>query len=318
MLSRTPNWWPFEGQSWVKALHALGPEVRDASRASQSYALPPPHLFATDVEVVKRYLLVWLRIRQWALQQAFFPNAHCMILMTAEQWRWVLFGKYYYLDSLDYISDTSRLQVPLSELKSLQRDPEPFVPPKKKHASVSNNLVVRSTVVHRMAYVAGFPPYNEHDVSRCLWRGRQVTRNDIASNNQMRCDVVRELSILIFRLELFALDRIICTPIYDSNDATYISARQLQLMSVWGTGGLIDVASDDLTSEEWQRRSRAVKNLEAIMVSWGFKAYRHPPTQSGMQYNKYEEDIFRYYILTFYSYHGRIPIFPMSARRVRA
>ncbi|THH28251.1 hypothetical protein EUX98_g5937 [Antrodiella citrinella] len=331
------DWVPAETRAWAAALSLCN--LVDHAEDRLLYALPSPHMFyryASDNASACRMLHNWLRIREWCILQVMNGAQQGRVLMTREEWRIALDGNYYQLVDVDpekcpfkaspaEIAELPLRPVPLKERNRVEGDKA------SKRRRIDNNhndrrvdrrLGTRVDINVRFGVHAQFVPHEE--TSRHRWGGREYTLQQLSGKGVVWGEVVWELAVMSFRLELMQVDRALCSGIYN-NQADGAWHRTNMAAKIWSIEGWITppwtykMDEDCLATERMDVRGRALARFARLMSVWPSldPNQMHPmqqllATSPNTLDASHDVAIFSFYICSAHSILGRIPTFPLQ------
>lgn len=298
---------------------------RDDNSKTLTYHLPPPHLFfagspSSDITVQKVHN--WIRIRPWCFDQI---NRRDEILMTTYQWRIALEGKYY-LTPHDHVKtdihctpeEIARLPPPPREVK--RRRTEDSSRKGESGPSTNKRVAFRIEINVRFGVHGSFPPYEPTQEAK--WGNDTFTAREVSSQSSQGLieEVVWELSVSNFRLELLALDRRILTLIYNDADMALAARRESAICSIWDNGWVRPLWETDSEPERlscgiWTRRLPAIRRLASVISLWPggehFRTWNPKHAVDERSFVDFEFDVYLFYARMFHRHFGRRPILPM-------
>ncbi|THH27108.1 hypothetical protein EUX98_g7084 [Antrodiella citrinella] len=328
------TWVPAEVTGWDAALRFC--TVLDAPDGRLLYALPSPHLFyQQDVnsDIGCRMLHNWIRIRRWCLRQVVNGASDGQVLMTNAEWRIALEGKYYQIVDIDpsHPQPSSAKQelakLPLKPEAAVQEDRQVSKKPaagKQKDGNykdryAKDRLAMRADINVRFGVHAGFPPYSED--GRHKWGGEVLSYAQMAGNEGLRSEIVWELALTNFRVEVLHVDRELCPLLYSGPDNGL--ERSVSVAHVWSRHGWVTPPwqyhqdEDCLSSTKAGVRGRALARFAHLMSRW-------PPMEPGDEaltvkwapepYELSENEastVLSFYIRAAHSVLGRLPTIPL-------
>lgn len=330
-----PTWLPPLAPGWISVFEETMDLDDDPNMALQ-YPLPPIHLFFADKGAVFGHRVHnWLRIRMWCLLEVLCPSNHCMVLMTTSQWRIALEGRYYLPDNMVNCTvkpqssshDMARLPPWPRKTKKARLEPQvasnvtsaSSVEVRKRKKALDRRVADRVDIGVRFLVHAGFAPYD--DTTSPQWGRTFVTSKMAHEDKDLWAEVVWELSVANFRLELLQLDRKVVMGVYCYEDKRYAAQREGKICHIWATGGLsVDWEResrwvDRLVIEDWEARRGAVKVMAEVLCGWpgGSKLMWHKDYDSNFKaFTDFEHAVFLFYTVTFHKHCGRLPIMPLS------
>lgn len=289
------------------------------------YHLPPVRLFYSENwDILAQKLHNWLRLRPWCLQQVLNPPEDGRVLMTNQQWRTALEGRFVKIPYDDRVrtliksrpSDVA--QLPDSE--PVSKRPRAAHKGRKDNGRIAESrLADRIDINVRFGVHARFAPY---DPEECvLWGGASLCKATIMGDDRLRQEVVWELSVAQFRLEFLALDRTILDDVYNDADTSLGARREFLICNIWGNGHIrpswdVEGTKDDpFGSGEWRERVEAVETMARVVSIWpyGDRAKAPPPgwASNSFVFEDFEFRVFRFYAETFHACMGRRPTLPL-------
>ncbi|GJF00802.1 hypothetical protein PsYK624_171030 [Phanerochaete sordida] len=329
-VTRPPSW-AHQSESLSRLEHFMLENFRDDNGKMQKYHLPPVHLFyasESDSPPVVHKTHNWLRIRQWCFDHLSRVGEQGSTPMTAHEWRAALDGLYY---SIPYDSSVVK---PKSALADIQRLPSAPPEAKRQRTGPSGNsykskknekaqyrrLASNIDVNVRFGVLAGFDPY---DADQQVSWGKVTLRSaDIAAQpgHTLLHEILWELSVANFRLELLELDRAILRVVYDHPDRAVAARRESLVCRVWRNGHLRPTWEDTdqcdvLSSILWADRIPAVKQLAFVLSSWPggdeYKTWNPATAWNAFAFFEFEYSVFLFYARAFHQRYGRRPILPL-------
>ena len=152
--------------------------------------------------------------------------------------------------------------------------------------------------------------------------GAPDPNGDIAAqvDHSLVREVVWELSVSNFRLELLDLDRTLLDVVYNHQDSSLAARRESLVCQIWQNGCICpawerSIDCDRLSAPAWDVRLPAVKQLAYIISAWPggerFKSWNDSFALNGAVFSRYEYDVFLFYARTFSKIRGRRPILPL-------
>ncbi|OBZ78745.1 hypothetical protein A0H81_01028 [Grifola frondosa] len=200
-----------------------------------------------------------------------------MVLMTTQQWRIALEGKYF---AIEY--EHSHVE-PESAKEHIIRLPPP--PPQEKRPRQEGKMeagqIMKNANAKRVAdrvdinvrfgIHGGFPPYSADCAP--AWGDVNITRQMLSADRTVFVGIVWELALFNFRLELIFLDRQLVPYFYNHSDQRLALRRERVIYEIWNSGGVRPMWTDDLkcdrlTSVLWDERREAVKQMAIVMKDW--------------------------------------------------
>ncbi|KAH9949883.1 hypothetical protein B0H21DRAFT_726583 [Amylocystis lapponica] len=320
-----PAWVQQSCQGWTRALAA----VKDLPCAQQDhgsqaffYPLPPLHLFyVVGAESAARRFHNWVRIRKWCIGQALNPPADARVLMTTTQWRIALEGQYYYIDPKLLIIP------PKSSRADIERLPVEPSPPKRSREAGGEmsrrnlrRLADRVDIAVRFGVQGGFLPFDSAS-TLVNWGTLQVTQDVAATKSDFWAEVIWELSVLTFRLELLELDRIILAKEYEDTDL-FASSRLTVLRQIWSPNQAVcpswhfDKRQNLLAEAEWDDRVWAFECWADAMLSWPGGAQLNKNRhyfENEKLYEAWEAEVIAFYCREYHARFARLPTIPQRA-----
>ncbi|KAI0039136.1 hypothetical protein FA95DRAFT_1612817 [Auriscalpium vulgare] len=311
-----PSWLPATNVHWapIEAKLASLSEVQNAKPIQ--YSLPPFHAFTGNVALKMHN---WLRIRPHCFL-AVHSQEERPTTLTASGWKVALDGSYHSFEQRPHAKHRSLYSPDLIA----QLPPHPATPPtlgkrREPHQSSrtlggqDKRVAEKLNVAVHFGVMCGFPPYHPDD--RPLWRNQLVSASRTESDQLLWQEVVWQLSIKHFRLELLQLDEEIMAEI--GEPSTY--QRHLDWLGVWNGG--LDVTTDPanldyILSEDWIWRRAGVLRLRALVHAWpdfgDSDIDNMEVTISPSAFNAYEVTLYEAYARYFYKRRGRLPTFPLA------
>lgn len=319
-----PSWVPPEAPGWSSAANCCG--LGDEEEFPKSYHLPMPYMFfqaRADNRGVMVRLHNWLRIRLWCIKQVVETASHGMVLMSGNDWRTALEGAYYQVN-IEPIEgeDAERTSRRAAQLALLPKDPRSDGSPPPKRQKVDNaggrerrrRLAARGEINVRFGLHAGFHPYDFSETSQ--WGSASISHEGMKSSD-LWAEVVWELSVLNFRLELLQLDRIHCPSLYIVADGGF--SRSQAIADVWGRDGLVSVQwttarNVDLLSGSSDVRTPALQRLATVLAEWPGGSHLREMCRKWPEVNS-DRDIYLFYIRSAHAVFNRIPAIPLVQPR---
>ncbi|KAI0053450.1 hypothetical protein FA95DRAFT_1643491 [Auriscalpium vulgare] len=257
----------------------------------------------------------WLRIRPHCFV-AVHSEDHPTTL-TASAWKVALDGNYYAYSQRPNAKHRSQFsealiarlpERPAAGGSVLGKRPAPGgAKPNDKR------IVERLDVAVHFGVLYEFPPYRTED--RPLWRNQPISAERASKDETLWKEVLWQLSIKHFRLELLQLDEEILAEI--GEPSTY--QRHLDLLGVWNDG--LDVPTDPanldyILSEDWIWRRAGVLRLRGLVHAWpefgDSEIDNMEVTISPSAFHAYEVTLYEAYARYFYKRRGRLPTFPLT------
>ena len=298
----------------------------DNNSTTLTYFLPPVTLFFSGVEtstIITQKVHNWLRLRLWCFDQI---RTRERVLMSTKHWRIALEGAYYSIP-YDHLKLKAEIGVSPEEIQRL-----PPTPPDTKHRQLSEDPVRKNktTTQHkrvadriainvRFGVYGGFRPYDplvKQDWGKSEWDAKSIS----ASGERILSEVVWELSVASFRLELMDIDRALLTTVYGYPDSSLAARRESQICQIWNYGWVRPAwengERDPLSSDDWTIRVRSLKQLAAVVSCWpdGSRFKKYALTSDMVMNEKaaleLEYCVFLFYAETFHRLRGRRPILP--------
>ncbi|OBZ76261.1 hypothetical protein A0H81_03029 [Grifola frondosa] len=319
-----PSWVPPYAPGWANVLKSCE-GLTDDDHVGLVYALPPIHIFfSAESPLTEQRAHNWLRVRIFCFQQILSPPAHRMVLMTTQQWRIALEGKYF---AIEY--EHSHVE-PESAKEHIIRLPPP--PPQEKRPRQEGKMeagqIMKNANAKRVAdrvdinvrfgIHGGFPPYSADCAP--AWGDVNITRQMLSADRTVFVGIVWELALFNFRLELIFLDRQLVPYFYNHSDQRLALRRERVIYEIWNSGGVRPMWTDDLkcdrlTSVLWDERREAVKQMAIVMKDWPDGQHLLWTDQCSSDfdaYSKFETEVFTFYVEAFHGRFGRIPHVPLE------
>lgn len=250
--------------------------------------------------------------------------------MTTDEWKVALEGDYTQiatppaggLQAKSSPADLDRLPLStkLPKLRDLSREDEK----KRKHRRTDTNstgrkqiekLSIRADINVRFGVHAGFGPYDP--TSSHMWGSLQVSAKDVIDNERLWKEVVWELSVLNFRLELFAIDRELFRAGYAGGDRG--AERSRLIIKIWSSKGWVvppwtkSGMVDDLCEDDDGLRKAAVGRLANVMECWPGGESMARLRCGGSQFSDAEErETFAFYVNSAHPILHCVPTVPMQ------
>lgn len=320
-----PPAWAVQSESLARIEEKMLSTFRDDTSRSHRFHLPPPHLFwsgsASSPTMVQK-IQSWLRIREWCYAQALSAGQRNS-LMTTYQWRVALEGRYY---SIPFDHVNAKIKISTTDLAKL-----PPAPPDVKRRRLESQpdtstgthtrLASRLTVNIRFGVYGGFEPFQPEMETK--WGPLTLSAVDImsqASHNLLH-EVVWELCVAHFRLQLLDLDRLVLKDVYDNADHSLGARREYLIRLIWKNGSPRptwedDIFCDPLTSADWSRRVKPVQRMAKLLSVWPggtrFLDLEFDGALNGAQFGRLESDVFLFYARTFHEHYGHRPVLPIT------
>lgn len=299
--------------------------LRDDNSRPLLYHLPPLHIFFADPTSVMTFERFhnWLRIRTWCFDQI---RRHAEVLMTAGQWRIALEGRYYAVP-YDHLrlkeelrvtpEQISRLPPPPPDIKRRRHDPE--AQHRKNGTSTQHKRVASRLEINvRFGLSGGFAPYDASE--KIAWGRETLTAADIGSAfARIAPQVVWELSVASFRLELLDLDRVLLPKVYAHPDPSISARREMSIGTIWRNGWVRPIwedkaEPDPMSSSAWETRVQAIQQFASIVGLWPrggvFSSWDQHVALNEKAFMDFEYRIFLFYAETFTRVKGRRPTLP--------
>ena len=331
-----PSWVPGETVAWERALS--NSRLGDEGEFPKTYHLPPPFLFFTlggDGEGAIARIHNWLRIRRWCISQVVDPAFHGMVLMSASEWRIALLGEYYQVrHEAGPDEDAEVAAARATEIARLppnpraeqmpkrltERDLESGPPTKKPRVVKENSsgkkqralAASRGIVNVRFGLYGQFVPYDKTFVAG--WRSQQLTFEPLRVASNIWAEVVWELSVLNFRLELLQLDRHYCSEQYAGLDGGF--ARSQTVAAIWGDDGMIapdwsgTVEGDCLCSPRLDVQVAALQRFANVLSAWPGGSVLEPLTRKWPVVDG-DVTLFAFYVPAAHGVLNRLPTTPL-------
>ena len=323
-----PPAWAIQCETVARIEEFMATTFRDDNSKTLQYHLPPPHLFYASTynsHITVQKVHNWLRIRPWCFSHIMRPHEQRSTLMTTHQWRVALEGKYYHT-SFDHITvkpksdpaDIAKLPPAPPDLKRRRTEPSDTATSNK--GTQHRRIATRIDINVRFGVHAGFEPYDATE--RASWGRVALNADDIASQHDHALvrEVVWELSVASFRLELLDLDQTILHTVYQHQDGSLAARRESLVCHIWQNGFVRptwedSVECDPLSSPSWEVRLPAVKQLAFIVSAWPggqrFRSWNTSLAVNGAAFSRFEYDVLLFYSRTFSELRGRRPILPL-------
>ncbi|THH21517.1 hypothetical protein EUX98_g8364 [Antrodiella citrinella] len=280
-----------------------------------------------------RRLHNWLRVRIWCLNQALNSASHGA-LWTKSCWRVAMDGEYYRIQDIP----ATDIQ-PLSSASDIAELPVHIRPPrpvadgktrKNKRLRQGNNALVRAEQRRRAERVdvnvrfgvhAKFVPHDESEEQE--WGRWKLSQGKVTGNTALWCEVVWELSVANFRLELLHVDRVLCPHIY--TDSTQALLRSNKIISIWSSDGAVlpdwtrSLEVDLLNSSDDNQHGTALKRFADCMSIWPggsemtnlLAKYVWP--KGSVLDRRDNQPIFMFYLRSAHPVLKRLPTIPLAA-----
>lgn len=323
--SEKPDWAPPPCPGWERALQT----VEDLPQHQQHhggraflYAVPPLHAFYGLAESRTPLMHNWTRIRPWCITQALEPPQNARVLMTASQWHLALQGLYYWvppelLTVHPKSTDAEIARLPLEPAPAKRARTE-NKPPSHRN---SKRLADRVDIAVRMVLYAHIPPYDP-DVDVGHFGKLRVSRAVAATDCDLWSEVVWELSLLNFRLELLELDRTVLEARYGGpgDDRDCAGDRQRAICAIWSDMQAVrpsllhEIKRDLLSLPDWRERRPAFERWADVMREWpGGSAVGHASRDrdSEAACGEFEVGVIGFYCRAFHGAFARLPTVPL-------
>ncbi|GJE90281.1 hypothetical protein PsYK624_064100 [Phanerochaete sordida] len=321
-----PPLWAKQSESISSIEAFMLANFRDDTSQALTYHLPPPHLFyAGDFSgpIIVQRVHNWLRIRDWCIEQGTRPCLPRFTRMTAHQWRTALEGRYHIVP---YDPQTVHPKSSSEDIAKLAEAPHDMkrrrtnTSPDKFRTKAQPRLADRIDINVRFGVHAGFAIYSP--VEKSPWGKMDLDAQGISTfgSPALVNEVVWELSVASFRLELMDIDRDILAPVYNHPDCSLAARRESHVCHVWQERCIRpmwtrDLACDALSSSSWDERIPAVKQLAYVISFWPagqrFRAWNDSNAVDAEAFARFEYDVFLFYARTFSEVRGRRPVLPL-------
>lgn len=178
----------------------------------------------------------------------------------------------------------------------------------------------------RFGVHAHFAPYNSAE--SFPWGSSNVSLEMATVDRVLQAEIVWELSVLNFRLEFLALDRLLRKDIYEHDDQRAAAERESALFAIWNSGGVSPMwevspeSIDPFSSRSIRNREDMIKRMANVLATWpggesAFQLYQyqdhnvngHVHSSRG-SFIDFEESVFRFYIQLFSKTLNRLPTVP--------
>lgn len=320
-----PPAWAAQSESLARVEEMMLQTFRDDTSRSHLFHLPPPHLFYTGSAshpMVVQKIQNWLRIRGWCFTQALSAGERNS-LMTAYQWRVALEGKYYFMP-YDHVKATIR--VPTTDIMKLPPAPRGIKRRRVESqptssAGTHSRLASRIAINVRFGVYGGFEPYQSGmDVN---WGPLTLSQTDIESqeNHNLLREIVWELCVTHFRLQLLDLDRTVLKAVYDNPDRSFGARREYLIRLIWKNGSPRPAWEDDafcdpLTSADWTGRVKSVQQMAKVISIWPggprLAGLEFDNIPNSVKFGRLEYEVFSLYAQTFHEHYGYRPVLPIT------
>lgn len=320
--------WVIESKAITHVDKYMSSHLGDDNSKQFLYFLPPPHLFyaqSTTSTVTVTKVHNWIRVRSWCFEQI---GTNEDILMTTNQWRVALEGKYYakpygHLKVDLWVSpeEIGRLPPPPPDTKR-RRVEEPAPTPKhKKNTETGQHrrAAAKLQIAVRFGLDGGFAPYDPDE--KVEWGKESL---DAKALSETHLDVIKEIvweiSVASFRLELLDIDRTLLSIVYAHPNPALAAHREAVICRIWNNGWVRptwedDVQCDPMSAHHWEDRVEATRKFAFAMSVWPngekFCTIDVADTNSEQAFTDFEYLVFLFYADTFHSLKGRRPILPM-------
>ncbi|OBZ78481.1 hypothetical protein A0H81_01593 [Grifola frondosa] len=296
----------------------------------QLYSLPPAHLFYSEGSLIGERFHNWLRIRMYCLAQATDPPADGRVLMTTNQWRMALEGKYYALPYRSLVVQPVSLPTDIARLPS-NPDVDPSTLKRTReledgetHEACSSGerrrfkrIADRIDVNVRFGVHARFTPY-QAALTMPSWGQLNVTRAVADMDRTLWGEVVWELTVMNFRLEFLDVDQDLLPALYAEEDTSHAARRQNDLKHIWSPHGYLrpmwcTCRTDELGAMDWTVRRHAFVQWARAMEGWPSACLQcnEEDLQARDHYDAFECKVVEFYCRAFYQQRARLPTVPL-------
>ncbi|KAI0063771.1 hypothetical protein BV25DRAFT_1914855 [Artomyces pyxidatus] len=334
-LPQKPAWHPQSHPAWegvaqrLAALEVLQPKPL-------LYGVPPANAFGSNTG---HKVHNWLRIRQWCYSQAQQTDDEPSILLSATHWRIALEGRYhaitYPIDAgiLPQSSPELIARLPPAPLSDVASQPSAALGKRPLSTSQAGDapddapgsvrtprqrarrVMERVDICVRFGVVGGFAPYRPEIMPE--WRGVAVTRARADDDQSLWTEVLWDLCVSQFRLEIAWMEMEVMEVAYADN---YDLVRARDVTRIWTHGGALLPEPDSdpgptdwLLAEEWKVRREGVSRFRDYITAWtGMPELPHPPASPCSQeaFEAFEKEVYEGYCKYFCEKKGRLPTIP--------
>ncbi|OBZ77878.1 hypothetical protein A0H81_01585 [Grifola frondosa] len=260
------------------------------------------------------------------------PTTSGKVLMTTLQWRIALEGKYY---AIPYRPSIVKPASTPAEIALLPQGP-PADPTKQKRTRETEDGVVeapvkceekrryrrivdRIDISVRFGVHAHFAPY-QPELTVPSWGMFCVTRAVADTDSVLWAEVIWEIALMNFRLELLDVDRDLLPALYAQEDSSAAAARQHELLEIWGIKGFLRPmwmetdSVDELSADDWEVRREAFVRWAHVMQTWpGIDLQWDASTlRDRVEYDRFEAQVISVYCRIFYATRSRLPTVPLA------
>ncbi|THH20708.1 hypothetical protein EUX98_g8536 [Antrodiella citrinella] len=202
-------------------------------------------------------------------------------------------------------------------------------PRKNKRLRKGTNTLVRGDQRRRAERVdvnvrfgvhAQFKPHDESETQE--WGRWQLSQADVNEHTALWHEIVWELSVVNFRLELFHVDRVLCPHIYA--DSAQALLRSDQIISIWSSDGAVlpdwtcSLEVDLLNSSDDFKHGKALQRFAVCMSVWPggsemtnlLSKYVWPSGRILYRHNN--QHIFMFYLRSAHGVLKRLPTIPLA------
>ncbi|OBZ77567.1 hypothetical protein A0H81_01938 [Grifola frondosa] len=134
-------------------------------------------------------------------------------------------------------------------------------------------IVDRIDISVRFGVHAHFAPY-QPELTVPSWGAFCVTRAVADKDSVLWAEVIWEIALMNFRLELLDVDRDLLPALYAQEDSSAAAACQHDLLGIWGIKGFLRPMwmetdrVDELSADDWEVRREAFVRWAHVMQGW--------------------------------------------------
>ncbi|OBZ67224.1 hypothetical protein A0H81_13045 [Grifola frondosa] len=180
-------------------------------------------------------------------------------------------------------------------------------------------IVDRIDISVRFGVHAHFAPY-QAELTVPSWGTFCVTRATADKDSVLWAEVIWEVALMNFRLELLDVDRDLLPALYALEDSSTAAARQHELLEIWGMEGFLRPMwmqtddMDDLSAADWEVRRQAFVRWARAMVQWPGVELQWDANVlcDRREYDGFEQQVIAVYCRTFYAARSRLPTVPLA------
>lgn len=299
------------------------------------YVFPPPHLFYGLSETSRGLHVMlhnWLRIRGFWMHRVLNGARDDTTLMTQEEWRIALLGDYYRIQDLDRISVIPRCPeadhnaLPLSQktfkLRNTDVDPTKKRKGRKPGQMVDRyqdaRLASRAEINVLFGRYGNFQPYDD-DAGPHPWGSRSFNLENLREDPELWRQIIWELSLLNFRLEVVDVDRRLYPGGYTCGEDEVL--RINAICEIWSdVGSLVPLwerrkgpSLDSLSTTDDEHLRCALRIFAKIMCVWpgGHAMDAYVSEACNMNATVYSR-IISFYFHSAHTVLSRLPTIPLS------